>query len=346
MKYTKDTASICLADIKQAALFFDRVFPFEQNEFVNMETLKKDKEGKLLHKKYEFKSEIHKQVFFDLITGTTTPSNEQYKKIITMYSQWRILLLGVYAEVKKEFISNTLQKYIYIKSPLEIADIIIQNMENIDITQELSDLYISNVSIPLNDDVIIFRDVFINPIKSLNIINPSIVLPSRYINHIDPASDDVTLTLSNIQLIDTSKISWEQIYEIRKDPHATRNLRNLKLFIYSNYSDKPKSFIEDDIIRRIDDYHKTCKDYGLQLSLSALSTTLNSKNILASVAAGISTAFLCGPLVGIGAAVVIEIGNLTIEIAKGYQAFTKLKNDHPLAYIIDVKKKANQINKQ
>jgi hypothetical protein len=339
MEYKKETIAICLSDIKQAALFFNRVYPFDQNEFVTKEILTKDNKGSLLHKDYEFKSEIHRKAFFDLIIGTSNYSNKMHKQIIKMYSLWRLLLYGLFYQAKRDFIANTLQEHINKKSPLEIADILIQQLSNPDLTRDLSDFYISNTPISISEnETVFFRDAFLNPLKSLHIVKPSVVLPSRYITQIDSSSDDITLTLNNIFLIDTSKSSWEQIMAIRKDPDLIRKLRNLKLFTYSNYQDKPKSFIEDDLLSKIDHFHTTCKEYGFQLKLSALSTTLSSKNLLASVAAGISTAFLGGPLIGIGTAVVIEIGNLAIEITKGYQAFTKLKNDHPLAYIISLQK--------
>ena len=343
MEYTKEAVAICLSDSKQAALFFNRVYPFNQNEFITKEILTKDSKGSLLHKEYEFKSEIHRKAFFDLILGTSNASNKTHQQIIRMYSLWRLLLYGLFYQARRDFVAKTLQEYINKKSPLEIADILIQKLSNPDLSQELSDFYISNASIPISEkETICFRDAFLNPLKSLNIVKPSVVLPSRYITQIDSSSDDITLTLNNIFLIDTSKASWEQRMAIRKDPNSIRKLRNLKLFTYSNYQDKPKSFIEDDLLSKIDKFHTTCKEYGFHLTLSALSTTLSSKNLLASVAAGISTAFLGGPLIGIGTAAVIEIGNLAIEITKGYQAFTKIKNDHPLAYIISLQRDLNK----
>ena len=285
--------------------------------------------------------------------GTPNPSNEMHNKIVAMVSLWRLSLYALLHDLMKEkyseFIVNTLEKNLVKKGPVdttdiaEVADIIAKEIGDPDVALELSDWYVSNTTIPiLREKGISFRDVLLEPLKSFDITKPSVLLPSKYISQTDPNSDDVTLTLSQISLIDTGKTGWEQILEIRKDPTAIKNIRNLKLFVYSNYQDKSRAFIEDDIQKRLEDYHKTTKEHGFQLTLSALSTTLSSKNLLASVVAGLSTAFIGGPLIGVGTAAFIEIGNLAIEITKGYQAFTKIKNDHPLAYIIDVQDKLNK----
>ena len=66
----------------------------------------------------------------------------------------------------------------------------------------------------------------------------------------------MSLTPANIPLIDTSKASWEQILERRKDTRALRKLRKLKMFLQDNYQGKDKDYIEDDLAMRLDKYSR------------------------------------------------------------------------------------------
>ncbi|MBI1811293.1 MAG: hypothetical protein HY035_09275 [Nitrospirae bacterium] len=298
MKYEKEAHAVCLGDLKQAALYFDRVFYIlAKDEFCHTILLSKAS-GALKFHEIEFKSKTHEHVFYDLTFGKT-PANNQINK----YFLEKYLLLPI------SFQCILLQKKFEGDNSKEALEEFNKNSYAYMKTQ-IIEHYLSNPFIPILDKKgMNFRDFYLLLIKSIGINNPLILLPSVCGKEINEDSEDITVSLNNLALIDTSKASWDQILEIRKDENARKKLRNLRLFFYENYQNKSKEFIEDDL-KKIDDYKIACKDYGLQTCLSAISATMNSKNLVASSVAGLSAAFFGGILAGIGTATAIELGNV------------------------------------
>lgn len=169
-----------------------------------------------------------------------------------------------------------------------------------------------------------------------------IVIPDASLNNKEATMDDLSILLIGLPLIDTSKASWKQIIEIRKDDDAKAKLRRLRLFMHDNWLGKEKSYIEDTINVMIYEYSNTAKDFGFELLHGAVSELLNSKSLLLS---GISTltAILMGQPVTAGIASIIgtsiEVGKITLKISEKKHAFNKLSNNHKLAYIFKVQDK-------
>lgn len=150
------------------------------------------------------------------------------------------------------------------------------------------------------------------------------------------------IKLSQLKLIDTSQTEWEQIIQIREDEKAITKLRNLRLFFHQNYSDKEKSFVEDDLCKRYEDYKNTVKKWGFETITSSIQMLLTSPVTIASVGASLSMALFGEPLSALataGTGVGLEIGKMSLHIAKQKKKLSVLQRDHPLAYIIDAKEK-------
>lgn len=167
------------------------------------------------------------------------------------------------------------------------------------------------------------------------------LLPSRYQDSDQAGDDDMSLTLANIPLIDTSKTSWDQIFDLRKDARAMDRLRNLKMFLQDNYQGKGKDYIEDDLAKRLDEYSDVCRDHGLETSLSLLSMVLDARRLQTAIAGGVAAALIGSPLAGLSAAVSIELGQVVLEVAKKKHDFNRFKRDHELGYIIDTTERLN-----
>jgi hypothetical protein len=169
-----------------------------------------------------------------------------------------------------------------------------------------------------------------------------ILLPSSCLETSEATENDLTLSLANINLIDTSKTTWEQILAFRKDQDARRKLRNLRLFLHENYQDKTRSFIEDDLGKRLDDYNDTCKDWGFDTVTSTISAALDSNSISATILASAGAAIFGESVVVTGtvlAGASVEIGKLIISLIQKRHAFNKIRQDHEMAYIIEARKK-------
>lgn len=149
---------------------------------------------------------------------------------------------------------------------------------------------------------------------------------------------DPSITLSNLNLIDASEAEWRQIIEIRKDVESHRKLSRLRLFIHNNYSDCSFAYIEDDLSRRIDEYERVTKKFGLKTTLSTISLLLEAKALQASAGAGLVAGLFGGPLVGLSAAAAIEIGRIVVSVAEKRHDLKDWQSGHDLAFIFDTRR--------
>ncbi|MFW6148186.1 MAG: hypothetical protein ACOC6B_07335, partial [Thermodesulfobacteriota bacterium] len=158
----------------------------------------------------------------------------------------------------------------------------------------------------------------------------------------DAKEEDVTISIATLNLVDTKKTGWPQIIEFRKDKEARKKLRNLRLFLTENYEGKNISFIEDDLGKRLDEYEKTCKDWGFETTLSTLEALMDSKYLRRSIGASFAAAILGESVYAVGfpvTATILEVGKTVLCLSKKKHAFNKLKRDHELAYIIEAKER-------
>ena len=152
----------------------------------------------------------------------------------------------------------------------------------------------------------------------------------------------VELMLTRVPLIDTNKLEWDQILDIRRDKDFLHKLRRFRLFINDNYRDKDSGYIRDSLLQKIEDYEVTCKRHGLSLTISTLSKVLSSKSLLGSL--GIAAAsVLCGnpafANMGLITGVAIEIGKVTLHITEKRLELKSKMQDSEIALFMSVRDK-------
>jgi hypothetical protein len=170
----------------------------------------------------------------------------------------------------------------------------------------------------------------------------SVLLPTHNFSQSKPTNDDITLYLVNWPFVDTSKATWDQIIEFRKDEEAKKKLRNLRLFLHTNYQGKNPNFIEDDLCRRLESYKGVCSDWDFETRNSVFSVVMDSQCLLATAAATLGAILLNEPIaqtISALAGVTLNIGKILLIYDKQKHAFHKLKRDHDLAYIIEAKER-------
>ena len=188
-----------------------------------------------------------------------------------------------------------------------------------------------------------YKEHFIDVVKFLDkngLSEVSLLLPPE-LNFLDESYCECyecsLVRLSQLSLIDPSKTKWEHIFEFRKDVDSVKKLQKLKLFFYENYSGKDKSYIQDDLLNRLEKYQDTVKDWGFETitsTLTLLSTsvsTFGSSLIMALTGQPIERVLTTGICVG--------IANISLHIAKEKHNLAKIRRDNPLAYIIEAKNK-------
>lgn len=144
------------------------------------------------------------------------------------------------------------------------------------------------------------------------------------------------LTLSKLNVVDASNLSWDHIHEIREDPIARERLRRLRLFAYSNYTDKPREFVEDDLLSRIDDYEATAKEWGVQTVQGALCFALDSKLVAGGLAASFVAAMFSQPITAIVASAttgIVEVSKFVLELKSRKLALESMARENPLSYV-------------
>lgn len=152
----------------------------------------------------------------------------------------------------------------------------------------------------------------------------------------DSEDEDVGITLLNLNLIDASSAPLKQIIEFREDLESVKRLRRLRLFAYENYVGKSKSFIEDDLLLRIDDYEREAKKWGFETREAALTTLLNSKVLLGAAGGSILAAIAGSPIASLSTLVfgaAIEIGRLQLAVSKKKFYARDSLGTNPVSYI-------------
>lgn len=201
---------------------------------------------------------------------------------------------------------------------------------------DVKQLYIDNA---VFENGLSIRQAFADYAKSFGVEYASVLLAPKNIKDQAEFPEYMSFCLLNTPLIDTSKAKWDQIIELRKDVESRNKLRNLRLFLYENYRGKDSDFIEDDLGRRIDEYERARKKHGFEMVISSIRALIDSKNLQAALGGGLAAALLGGPISGITTAALIELGSISIEIAKKRSDFKDLTEGHDLAFIIQAREK-------
>lgn len=184
--------------------------------------------------------------------------------------------------------------------------------------------------------------------KEFDVASVPIFTKKDEIVHLGSTSktDIFELNIYNLNFIDASKTEWNQVIEFRKDEDSVRQLRNLKLFYYDNYSDKCTNYIKDSIDQKIDLYNNAISKHGFNTVNSSLSMLLDSKSILGAAAITV-TALLTGEkdfaIVGAVSGGLIETTKIIFNLIKSKYELSTLKSNHELAFLINAKNKLSKI---
>lgn len=366
MRYEKETNVICLGDPKQSALYFDSIIPISYifQLATNPEFLRVVEEYGLLEA--EDATSLPKEVYRrftneENILKSLIEKEEYYEKdIIRPYFEYFMsilnscLLVARLSSLRKGLQNRTQNEA---KEPLfgELSKHTLQLLNAIWMKIERFDLHgytdlardiLDLMCLFYLEDVRLFKKessfrVKFDTIPAVKSGRRRIILPSYSFKYYDASEEDLTVYLSNIKLVDTSKTDWSQIIEFRKDKEARKKLRNLRLFLHTNYKGKTSAFVEDDLNRLLEDYQRACKDWGFETTVSTLTTLMDSNGLQASIAASLAIAVFGEPIYGVPflAPSLIELGKIGLGFAKRKHAFHKLKRNHDLAYIIEAKER-------
>jgi len=151
---------------------------------------------------------------------------------------------------------------------------------------------------------------------------------------------DPCLVLSNLNLVDTSNLTWRQILELRKDQDSVERLRNLRRAVYNDYSGKPESYIREDIEFRISEYEAATKLWSLPLQKGVLEIAMTGE-ALTAVGAALALALFGAPVAAAAAAGgAIAVGKAALSFAQRKRDIELERKRNPMAYLVRLRTEA------
>lgn len=298
-------AAVCFDNLKQAALYFDRVIPVSLRKAGGTGT---DFE-------FYFPERIPSRAIINIIfddESINSTDNQRYTALGKILDSWDEFTKSISPFKYHTAERSTDESYKLLRAA-----------------------YLENHSLP---NIGTIRSYFQKYAKALGVSNSDVLVPSSQ-KSVGVESEVQTLSFTGLELIDVNQASWGQIIEIRNDKESRKKLQKLRAFLNKNYTNKSASFIEDDISSKLYDYEIVRRKHGFDAVSSSISLLLDSKNIQAVAAAGIGAAFFGGPLVGISSVAAIELSTFAIEFAKRRKTMEDWQSSHEFAYLIELESK-------
>ncbi|MCK9684111.1 hypothetical protein [Scleromatobacter humisilvae] len=156
-------------------------------------------------------------------------------------------------------------------------------------------------------------------------------------------SADPCLILSNLDLIDTTKLSWRQVLELRRDVDAVERLRNLRRMVYKDYSGKSEAYIREDLEFRISEYESATRLWGLPLQKGVLEIAMTGDALMAMGAATALTLFGAPIAAAAAAGGAIAIGKAALAIAQRKRDIDLERRRNPVAYLVKLQQMAGDV---
>ena len=150
-------------------------------------------------------------------------------------------------------------------------------------------------------------------------------------------SSDPALILSNLDVVDATKLSWRHILELRRDEDSLERLRNLRRAVYKDYSGKPAAYIKEDIEFRISQYEDAIKFWNLPTQKGALEIAMTG-DALGAVGAAVALGLFGVPLAAAAAAGgAIAVGKVALSIASRKREIELERQRNPMAYLFKLR---------
>lgn len=156
----------------------------------------------------------------------------------------------------------------------------------------------------------------------------------------------IELSLLNLSIIDSNKLEWLHVKEVREDVESIKKLRNLRLFLEDIDSSKGQDYVEDIILQKIESYEIAAKKHGFNLKKDIINAFLDLEhipNIIALTVLSIFNQSIAPAAAVIGLTEIIgaakEIGKTTVEI-KNKNISKGLDPSHQdVEYLMSIKEK-------
>lgn len=151
----------------------------------------------------------------------------------------------------------------------------------------------------------------------------------------------VLVSLENLGVIDESKITWEQVTEIRQDNTSRQKLRRFWHWFDGQLADNDPRFIENAIAIKLEEYQLALQKHGIETATGTISSIFDTQSL--SVAAAGYLGFELSGSVAVGG-VVAALG-AGVKVSTDYlkRRFDRslLKKTSEIAYIHEIRSKVD-----
>ncbi|WP_162875457.1 hypothetical protein [Sphingomonas crusticola] len=146
--------------------------------------------------------------------------------------------------------------------------------------------------------------------------------------------------ISGLNLVDINKTPWEMIVEFRNDSESRAALRDLRLFFSENLQGKSSSEIEDTLLSKIYHHDKVVSAWKFQTINNTIGVAFSKESTFSSAAAGILASFGGAPLsAAAGTALAVTLGSCVVEIGKSLLSRNRAHYDNPIRYLTNMKER-------
>lgn len=151
----------------------------------------------------------------------------------------------------------------------------------------------------------------------------------------------LTTALTNLQIVDEEKLSWDQVLEFRKDPDAVAYYRRITRFIDGSIVGRSQAELEDVLSDRLENYEWSIKKHGIRAKLGSISATLDPKFLSATSLVAGSAAIAGGAVWGALAGLTIALGKAAVSFGTArIEGQDELRaSNFEIAYVHEVKKR-------
>jgi hypothetical protein len=152
---------------------------------------------------------------------------------------------------------------------------------------------------------------------------------------------DPCLILTDLALVDTSKISWRHLLEFRRDAQSVDKLHSLRRFVFKEYAGQSLDFISEDMAKQIEKYEEATKLWGFPLTKGLLKVALTA-DAATALSATVATLFGAALPVAAAAGLALTLGSATLAIAIRRREVDVAKKENPVAYLMEAKALENK----
>lgn len=143
--------------------------------------------------------------------------------------------------------------------------------------------------------------------------------------------------LPGLSLIAPSSLTWEEVLEFRKDADSVRKLRRLRLYMASAYENKDFAYVRDDLLRRMDEYEETIRQWQFKTTTHCLREMLSTKSLPALAAAAVAASLGSGMSMAVATGALFELAIVGTNLADRIRELREIKSSSPIAYLLAIK---------